>query len=69
MGVVDPLCEHGLLDLLDEAVLLDAVGDWVGRHVEEQEVLLLRGEDALLHQVLGQPLTHVLQLVPSQIDG
>ena len=44
---------------------LDAsVGDRVGGHVEQEEVLLLRGQDALLRQVLGQALAHVLQLVP-----
>ena len=44
---------------------LNVVCDGVGGHIEEEEVLLLRGEHALLYQVLGQPLTHVLQLVPN----
>ena len=48
---------------LDELVLDGSVRDRVRGHVEEQEVLLLGGEDALLGQVLGQPLPHVLQLV------
>ena len=52
-----------LADLFDEPELGLRVGDRVGGHVEQQEVLLLGGEDALLHQVLGQPLAHVAQLV------
>ena len=51
------------MHLLDELVLDRSVGDWVRGHVEEQKVLLLGGEDALLREVLGQPLPHVLQLV------
>ena len=32
-------------------------------HVEQQEVLLLGGEDALLSEVLSQTLPHILQLI------
>ena len=32
-------------------------------HVEQQEVLLLGGEHALLSEVLSQTLPHILQLV------
>ena len=49
MGIVDPLGEHRVLDLLDELVLLEVVGHGVGGHVKEDKVLLLRGEDALRH--------------------
>lgn len=49
-------------------VLLYVVCDGVSGHVKEQEVLLLRGEDSLLHQVLGQTFPHVLQLVPAHTE-
>lgn len=40
----------------------------MGGHVKEQEVLLLCGQDALLHQVLCQALSDVPQLVV-QLEG
>ena len=68
VGIVDPFTEDGILNLLDEFVFLNVVCDGVRGHVEQEEVLLLRREDALLNQVLGQPLPHVLELV-SQLQG
>ena len=64
--IIYPFTEDGLLDLLDKPGLLEVVGDRVSRHVEQEEVLLLSGENSLLNQVLSQPLPHVLQLVSVQ---
>lgn len=40
----------------------------MGSHVKKQEVLLLRSQDALLHQVLCQALSDVPKLVV-QLQG
>ena len=66
--VVDPLAQNGVLDLLDQLVLDGAVGHGVGRHVEEQEVLLLGRQNALLGQIFGQALADVLQLI-AELEG
>lgn len=68
VGVVDPPVEEALLKPFHQPLLLRGVGDRVGGHVEEEEVLLLGGQDALLHQVLGNPLADVTELV-LQLEG
>lgn len=68
VGVVDPLGQHGVLDFLHQFGLGGGVCERVGGHVEEQEVLLLGGEDTLLNEVLGKALAHVAELV-AQFQG
>ena len=39
VGIVDPFAEDWFLNLLDQFVLLDIVGDGVGGHVKQEKVL------------------------------
>eukprot|EP00053_Salpingoeca_punica_P023466 m.10194 g.10194 ORF g.10194 m.10194 type:complete len:307 (+) comp5152_c1_seq1:82-1002(+) len=59
VGIVLPLREHTVLHLLDDALLGCGVCDGVCGHVEQEKVLLLRCQHALLHQSLCQALAHV----------
>ena len=63
--VVRPAREHRVLDAPHQPLLRlrAAVDERVRRHVEEEEVLLLRRADALLDERLCEPLAHVAQLV------
>lgn len=54
-----PFGEHGVLHALDQFILDVLIDEGMGRHVEEQEVLLLRGQNAFLDESLGQALTNV----------
>ena len=49
--------------LLDEPLFCCGVGERVSGHVKEDKALFLRRKDALLHQVLGDSLTDVTDLV------
>ena len=60
VGVVDPLGKDRVLDTADQPGLEGGVLHRVCRHIEEQKVLLFRGQNALLSQVLGQAFTDVL---------
>lgn len=44
------------------------VSEWMCGHVEQQEVLFLRGENSFLHQVFCQTLSDISQLVV-QLQG
>ena len=63
MRVVHPFAEDSVLNFSDQFVFLDIVSDGVGGHVKQEEILLLCGQDSLLHQVLGEALADVLELV------
>lgn len=63
MRVVHPLVQHGLLHLLNKALLNIIIGKGVCSHVEQKEVLFLCCQDALLYEILGQALSNVTQLI------
>ena len=53
--------------LFDEPLLCCGVGERVSGHVEKYEALFLCREDTFLHEVLGDSLTNVTDLV-AQIE-
>ena len=62
-----PFTEHGVLDFFDELGLDSRLDEGMRGHIEEQKVLFFRGTNALFHQVLGQALADVAQLI-SQLE-
>ena len=53
---------------LSDMLALDTFPEPSFSDFEEEEVLFVSGEDALLHQILGESFTHVAQLV-AQFEG
>lgn len=68
LRVVHPPLQDAVLKFFHESLFLRRVGDRMSSHVEQEEILLLSGQDALLNEVFCDPFSDISQLI-LQLEG